>query len=93
MPVSELKSRLDLEDLPDAEKGRYNTLAGLLMAVSGHLPKVNDRIDCVGWHFDVVSLDGRRIAKVVAKPAALVPPHSPALLLPSARSGVLQKSA
>jgi putative hemolysin len=70
MPVSELKSRLNLEDLPDEDKGRYNTLAGLLMAVSGHLPQVRDRIDCVGWHFDVVSLDGRRIAKVMARPAA-----------------------
>ena len=70
MPVSELKSRLNLEDLPDEDKGRYNTLAGLLMAVSGHLPQVRDRIDCVGWHLDVVSLDGRRIAKVMARPAA-----------------------
>ena len=32
MPVSELKARLDIKELPDEDKGRYNTLAGMLMA-------------------------------------------------------------
>lgn len=68
MPVQELKSRLDIEgDLPDEDKGRYNTLAGLLMAVSGHLPAEGERIECGGWQFEVVDLDGRRIDKIIAK--------------------------
>ncbi|MEY4654168.1 MAG: hypothetical protein RI884_2749 [Pseudomonadota bacterium] len=67
MPVSELKARLDIRaELPDEERGRYNTLAGLLMTVSGHLPVVAERIECVGWVFEVVDLDGRRIDKVLA---------------------------
>ncbi|MFD0666928.1 hemolysin family protein [Ramlibacter sp. MAHUQ-53] len=68
MPVSELKARLDIKELPDEERGRYNTLAGLLMAVSGHLPSTGERIDCGGWLFEVVDLDGRRIDKVLALP-------------------------
>jgi putative hemolysin len=68
MPVSELKARLDIRELPEEDKGRYNTLAGLLMAVSGHLPGVGERIDCAGWLFEVVDLDGRRIDKVLAAP-------------------------
>ena len=67
MPVSELKARLDIRGLPDEEKGRYNTLAGLLMAVSGHLPAPGERIDCGEWVFEVVDLDGRRIDKVLAQ--------------------------
>lgn len=68
MPVQELKSRLDIEgDLPDEDKGRYNTLAGLLMAVSGHLPAEGERIECGGWEFEVVDLDGRRIDKIIAR--------------------------
>ena len=67
MPVSELKARLDIRDLPEEEKGRYNTLAGLLMAVSGHLPGPGERIDCGDWVFEVVDLDGRRIDKVLAQ--------------------------
>jgi putative hemolysin len=67
MPVSELKSRLVLDELPDEDKGRYNTLAGLLMAVSGDLPQMHDKIECAGWVFEVQALDGRRIAKVLAR--------------------------
>ena len=66
MPTAELKSRLDIRELPDEEKGRYNTLAGLLMSVSGKLPETGARISCEGWIFEVVDLDGKRIDKVLA---------------------------
>ena len=68
MPVSELKSRLEIKQLPDQEKGRYNTLAGLLMSISGRLPALGERIDCGKWQFEIVDLDGRRIDKVIAHP-------------------------
>lgn len=66
MPVNELKSRLDIRELPDEDRGRYNTLAGLLLAVSGHLPVTGERITCSGWIFEVIDLDGRRIDKILA---------------------------
>jgi putative hemolysin len=66
MPVNELKARLDLDDLPMEDRGRYNTLAGLLMAVSGHLPVVGEKISCEGWQFEVLDLDGKRVDKVLA---------------------------
>ncbi len=67
MPVSELRARLAIRELPDEDRGRYNTVAGLLMAVSGQLPKVNEIIECAGWTFEVLELDGRRIDKVLAR--------------------------
>ncbi|MEI6759150.1 MAG: hemolysin family protein [Betaproteobacteria bacterium] len=73
MPVGELKVRLGLDELPEEDRGRYNTVAGLLMSVSGHLPAVAERIECAGWLFEVVDLDGKRIDKVLA--SALV--HRP----------------
>ena len=66
MPVNELKARLGIRELPGEERARYNTLAGLLMAESGHLPVVGERIGCAGWVFEVVDLDGKRIDKVLA---------------------------
>lgn len=66
MPVSELKARLDIRDLPDEDKGRYNTVAGLLQSVSGRLLKTTDKVDCADWRFEVVDLDGKRIDKVLA---------------------------
>jgi len=70
MPVSELKARLDIRELPEEDRGRYNTLAGLLMSVSGHLPATGERIDCGDWLFEVLDLDGKRIDKVLATPRA-----------------------
>ena len=66
MPVSELKARLDIKELPDEDKGRYNTVAGLLQSVSGRLLKITDKVECAGWQFEVVDLDGKRIDKVLA---------------------------
>ena len=75
MPVGELKSRLDIRELPQEDRGLYNTLAGLLLSESGHLPGVGELIPCGAWIFEVVDLDGRRIDKVLAMPA-LPDPHN-----------------
>jgi putative hemolysin len=66
MPVSELKARLDIKELPDENKSRYNTVAGLLQSVSGRLLAITDKVECAGWVFEVVDLDGKRIDKVLA---------------------------
>ena len=67
MPLAELRARLDIKQLPDEDKGRYNTVAGLLMSVSGHLPTLGERIACEGWEFEVLALEGKRIDKLLAK--------------------------
>jgi putative hemolysin len=66
LPVGELKVRLDIDNLPEEDGGRYNTVAGLLMSVCGHLPTVGEHIEGAGWMFEVVDLDGKRIDKVLA---------------------------
>jgi putative hemolysin len=66
MPVQELKSRLNIKSLPQEDDAIYNTLAGLILAVSGRLPQVGEAVYAVGWRFEVVDLDGRRIDKVWA---------------------------
>jgi putative hemolysin len=68
MPVAELKARLDIKELPDEGKGRYNTVAGLLQSVSGRLLKTAEQVECAGWRFEVLDLDGKRIDKVLASP-------------------------
>ena len=66
MPVSELKARLEIKELPEEDKGRYNTVAGLLQSVSGRLLKTTEKVQVSGWEFEVVDLDGKRIDKVLA---------------------------
>jgi putative hemolysin len=66
IPVTELKDRLDLKELPQEDRGRYNTLAGLIMLLLGRLPDITDSVEWEGWRFEVVELEGRRIDKVLA---------------------------
>jgi putative hemolysin len=66
IPVPELKDRLALKELPEEGRGRYNTLAGMIMLLLGRLPDTADTVDWGGWRFEVVDLDGKRVDKVLA---------------------------
>lgn len=67
IPVPELKDRLELKELPEEGRGRYNTLAGMIMLLLGRLPRTADRVDWEGWRFEVVDLDGKRVDKVLVE--------------------------
>jgi putative hemolysin len=66
IPVPELKDRLELKELPEEDRGRYNTLAGMVMLLLGRLPATADAVEWEGWRFEVVDLDGKRVDKVLA---------------------------
>ena len=66
IPVPELKDRLELKELPEEDRGRYNTLAGMIMLLLGRLPHTTDSVEWDGWRFEVVDLDGKRVDKVLA---------------------------
>ena len=70
IPAPELKDRLGLKELPEEERGRYNTLAGMIMLLLGRLPRTADRVDWQGWRFEVVDMDGKRVDKVLVAPIA-----------------------
>jgi putative hemolysin len=65
IPVPELKDRLEIKELPEEDRGRYNTLAGMIMLLLGRLPRTADSVDWDGWRFEVVDLDGKRVDKVL----------------------------
>ncbi len=77
IPVPELKDRLALKDLPEEDRGRYNTLAGMVMLLLGRLPDTADTVEWEGWRFEVVDLDGKRVDKVLVTPLA-APSSAPA---------------
>jgi putative hemolysin len=66
IPVPELKDRLMLDSVPDEERGRYHTLSGMMMLLTGRLPKVTDTVTWEGWRLEIVDMDGRTIDKVLA---------------------------
>jgi putative hemolysin len=65
MPVAELKARLDIDELPDEDKGRYATVAGLMQTVAGDLLDEGQFVDCAGWRLEVQVVEGRRIDRVL----------------------------
>jgi len=67
IPVPEFKDRLDLKELPEEDRGRYNTLAGMIMLLLGRLPRTADYVVWAGWRFEVVDLDGKRVDKVLVE--------------------------
>ena len=71
IPVPELKDRLDLKELPEEDRCRYNTLAGMVMLLLGRLPRTTDSVEWGGWRFEVVDLDGKRVDKVLASRLAM----------------------
>ena len=61
----------NVKDLPQEDRGRYNTLAGMVMLLLGRLPQVTDTVEWGGWRFEVVDLDGKRVDKVLVSALAL----------------------
>ncbi len=73
IPTPELKDRLSLKELPEEDRGRYNTLAGMIMLLLGRLPDEADSVEWEGWRFEVVDLDGKRVDKVLVSALAELP--------------------
>jgi putative hemolysin len=66
IPIPELKDRLEINDAPEEQRGRYNTLSGMVMLLLGKIPQTGDKCEWGNWTFEIVDLDGLRIDKVLA---------------------------
>ena len=64
MPVDEMADMLGIT-LPDRRS--YETVAGLVIGELQHLPATGESVETLGWRFEVVDLDGRRVDKILAK--------------------------
>ena len=80
MPADEMAELLGIA-LP--EKRDYETAAGLVIGELQHLPETGKVVDALGWRFEVVDLDGRRIDKVLARPAVAGAPGEDAAAVPT----------
>nr|WP_210277634.1 hemolysin family protein [Microvirga lupini] len=65
MPADEMAEQLGIA-LP--ERRNYETVAGLVIGELQHLPNAGEAVETLGWRFEVVDMDGRRIDKVLAQP-------------------------
>ncbi len=63
MSADEMAERLPI-DLPKDRS--YHTAAGFALSRLGQLPEVGECFDALGWRFEIVDLDARRIDKIIA---------------------------
>ena len=66
IPLPELKDLLELDAVPEEERGRYHTLSGMMLLLLGRIPREADAVSWEDWRFEIVDMDGKRIDKVLA---------------------------
>lgn len=67
--IEEVESLTGLSGM--GEEGDFHTLAGFVLSQLAHLPQIGEHFSWLGWHFEVVDMDARRIDRVL-----LIPPTS-----------------
>jgi putative hemolysin len=74
LPFSDLQQRIALPAV-DALLHEYafETVAGFMLALLGHIPVVGERAHWHGYAFEVVDMDERRIDKILIQPPTLRP--------------------
>jgi putative hemolysin len=71
LSIEDLKEIFQFDELPDEERGNYQTLAGFIIMQLGHIPRSADYFEWAGFRFEVMDMDGNRVDKVL-----VVPPKS-----------------
>ncbi len=84
LSVHDAMTALGLPDPSPDELPAVTTLAGMVVALFGHVPDTGETVEWQGWTFEVVDMDGRRVDQVLA----FKPPAPPAQT--SAKTGPVQ---
>ena len=79
MKVDEFKELMNLEELPDQERVGYQTLGGLVMSQFGFIPSSGQYFDWNELRFEVLTMDERRVDKVLISRVPLKLEESPTL--------------
>lgn len=67
MPIDEIEELLEIEIVKSFEGNDFNTLAGFLLTQFRHIPKSRESLNWNGLNFEIVSMEGTRINKVLVK--------------------------
>jgi putative hemolysin len=75
LSIDEFKEIFGFEQLPDEDRGYYQTIAGFVITRIGRIPNVSDRFEWSGWFFEVMDMDGFRVDKVMVASKSADSPH------------------
>ena len=79
LSIDEFREIFGLEPLPGEEAGDFQTVAGFVLSLLGHIPTVGDSATWNEFTFEIMDMDGRRIDKVLMQ----VAPDTASDLLPA----------
>lgn len=63
--VEDLEEAIGLERSFEEQARDYQTAAGLVLTHLGRMPQTGDMLDAMGFRFEVVDMDGRRIDRLI----------------------------
>ena len=69
VPLEDVESTLDLDEIPDDIRGGVRTLGGLVMSLLGRVAAVGDVAQWDGLRAEVVAVEGRRVERVLVSRA------------------------
>lgn len=73
-PYDNVRRHIGLPMIADKQQGDFTTVAGMVLSLLGHIPKVGDKVILNGYQLEVIDMDGRRIDKVLIVALDDVPP-------------------
>lgn len=65
LPLHELTEIVGLAEPGEEEQPEVNTVAGIVLALLGHIPHTGETVDWRGWRFEVVDMDRQRVDKIL----------------------------
>ena len=75
LPIDEFKELFGLIQLPEEERGVYQTLGGFIMTSLGRIPTASDHFEWGGLRLEVMDMDGFRVDKVMVQPIGVDSPN------------------
>lgn len=69
VPIEDLKSLLQVPNLPGEQDGRFRTIAGFVIYNLHKIPSEGEQFTWEDIRFEVVDMDGNRIDKVLVVPS------------------------
>ena len=68
LPVDEFMELLGVSEMPDLDRGYYQTLSGFVMNSLERIPTAGDHFEWNDLRFEVMDMDGKRVDKVLVVP-------------------------
>jgi putative hemolysin len=68
LPLHEFMEIIDMRGLPEEAESGFDTLGGFMMAMLGRIPSASDSFEYANRRFEVVEMEGKRVARVRVAP-------------------------